>query len=167
MVKLTDVFPSRYLQAADLQGREVRVTIDRIGMEEMNDGKDKPVLSFKGKEKTLVLNKVNASTIADMYGDELDEWIGKGILLYPTRVDFQGKRVDAIRVKFVQPPPRSAGRGAPPQQDRQQHPSAEQQQRPGMQEFARGPSGPKYDERNPPPADHYPANAEFDDEIPF
>jgi hypothetical protein len=30
--------------------------------------------------------------------DETDDWAGHQIILYPTKVDFSGRRVDAIRV---------------------------------------------------------------------
>ena len=99
-MKSTDVFPSEYLRAADLKGRDVTVTMD--SMETKDIGSDhKPVLYFKNAEKGLVMNKTNWNMIAEIYGDESDDWMGKKITLYPTRVDFQGKRVDAIRVKAV------------------------------------------------------------------
>ena len=57
-------------------------------------------LSFVGKEKGLAVNKTNANIIAQNVGsDDLDDWIGREIILYPTRVDFGGQMVDAIRVK--------------------------------------------------------------------
>ena len=59
----------------------------------------KPTLYFRGKQKGLPLNKTNSATIADVLGDETDGWVGEPIVLYPTKVDYQGKRVDAIRVK--------------------------------------------------------------------
>lgn len=102
-MKMSDAFPSKYLKCSDLQGRTVTATISHTEMESVGDD-NKPVLYFKGKEKGLVLNKTNAGVIADMYGDDSDGWQGKGISLRPTRVDFQGKRVDAIRVEFIQPP---------------------------------------------------------------
>jgi hypothetical protein len=59
---------------------------------------------FKGKEKGLVLNKTNGNMIAEVAGDDdTDNWGGASIVLYPTRVDMQGKRVDAIRVDKPEP----------------------------------------------------------------
>ena len=54
---------------------------------------------FEGKSKALVLNKTNANTITDRLGPETDGWVGRGLTLYPTEVDFQGRRVAAIRVR--------------------------------------------------------------------
>jgi hypothetical protein len=103
-MKISEAFPSKFVQAADLNGREVRLTIANLTYEKMQDQTDKLCLHFRGTDKGLILNKTNASTIADMHGDETDLWIGKQITIFPTKTDFQGKRVDAIRVKFIQPP---------------------------------------------------------------
>jgi hypothetical protein len=147
-MKISEAFPSKYVQASDLAGREVKVVIKGVQNEEMRDGSLKPVLYFHGTDKGLVLNKTNGGTIADMFGDDTDGWTNRSITLYPTRVDFQGNRVDAIRVKFIQPPPRPAQ--APP---------------PRNTSFAAPAT--QYDDRDPPPATEYPAHADMNDEIPF
>jgi hypothetical protein len=103
-MKIGAAFPSKYLRAADLDG-EVTVRIRDIKMEDIaGDGVPKPVLFFGGSDKGLVLNKTNANAIIDLVGtDETDQWKGKRIALYATKVDFQGKRVDAIRVCEPEP----------------------------------------------------------------
>lgn len=60
---------------------------------------EKPVLLFKGVEKGLVLNKTNATRIADQHGDETDLWVGKRITLTTESVTAFGKTQWAIRVK--------------------------------------------------------------------
>ncbi len=93
-------FPSKYLKHSDLQGRRLGVTIERVEVEKIGD-KQKPVVYFVGKPKGLVLNVTNARAIAEIAGgdEEMDNWAGVHVLLYPTKVDFQGGRVDAIRVE--------------------------------------------------------------------
>lgn len=98
MVNVNDVYPSNYLKAADLKKREVAVTIDRVVMEDLG-GDHKPVAYFAGKEKGVVLNKTNSTNIASAYGPETDMWIGKSVILYPAWVDFQGKSMEAIRIR--------------------------------------------------------------------
>jgi hypothetical protein len=67
----------------------------------MPDEDDKLVVYFKGAKKGLVLNVTNANMIAEIVGtEEMDEWAGKQIVLYPARVDFKGKRVPAVRVDY-------------------------------------------------------------------
>ena len=68
------------------------------------DGAQKVVLLFSGAKKGLVLNVTNANRIAVNLGsDEIDDWIGKAITIYPTTTEFNGKQVDCIRVKEEMP----------------------------------------------------------------
>lgn len=116
-MRVSEAFPSNYLRAVDLQDRTVRVTIDKITMEDIG-GESKLILYFEGKEKGIVLNKTNANAISFAYGDDTDNWQGGELDIYPTMVDFQGKQVAAIRVKVPprrpQQAPRSAQRPMPP-----------------------------------------------------
>ena len=99
-MRTNEAFPGNFLKAADLQGKRVTVTIAKVVLEDIGD-ETKPVLHFVGKEKGLVLNKTNANMIAEITGtDEMDDWAGAAIVLYPTKVDFQGKRVDATRIDY-------------------------------------------------------------------
>src|SRR5690242_16780983 len=97
-MKINGAFPSDYLKAADLNGKAIRVSIDTVTVEKIGEDQ-KPVLHFIGKDKGLVLNKTNSARIVEAVGsDETDDWSGWSIVLYPCKVDFQGKRVDAIRI---------------------------------------------------------------------
>lgn len=106
-MKISTIFPSKYVAAEDLQGRDVTLTIARVALEEMqshdNQKTHKPVAYFEKATKGLVLNRTNATIIADLYGDETDMWTGKRIIIYPTRVKAFGKTVDAIRVRDLVP----------------------------------------------------------------
>lgn len=97
-MKMSETFPSKYLKASDLQNREVRLTMANVQVEKLGDD-DKPVLYFKGKEKGLVLNKTNANTISDAYGDESEEWYDQPLILFSVMTDFQGKVGPAIRCR--------------------------------------------------------------------
>lgn len=95
---------NQYIKASDLpQGKEVPVRISRIQEGEFEDEKrgkiHKLIVFFEGKEKGLVLNKTNATTIAAAYGPESDTWVGKNIFLYSTKVSFGDNMVDAVRVR--------------------------------------------------------------------
>jgi len=97
-MELNSVFSGDSLKAADLQGREIPVVISDVSMKKFDNG-NKLILTFEGKKKTLVCNKTNANRIAHFYGTNTDGWVGKEVILYPDLVDFQGKSVEAIRVK--------------------------------------------------------------------
>ena len=102
-MKKDEVFPSKYLKAADLGGKPLVVTIDRAVLETLKspEGKsqEKTVVSFRGLKKTLPLNLTNWNSIADICGDDTDDWPGHQIELYPTTTEMGGKAVDCIRVR--------------------------------------------------------------------
>jgi len=98
-MKMSEEFPSKYLKAADLNGREVRVTMSNVEREKIGDD-TKPVVYFKGKEKGVVLNKTNANTIVDAYGDDSEDWYDQPLILFSVMVDFQGKVQPAIRCRI-------------------------------------------------------------------
>lgn len=95
---IDEAFPSKYLKASDLQGRNVTVKMGRAEVEKIGEDK-KLILYFQGKEKGMVLNKTNANNIASIYGGDTDDWYGKEITLFEAMVDFQGKTVPALRVR--------------------------------------------------------------------
>jgi len=100
---IDELYPSKFLRAADLNGKPLRVTIVGLKREDIG-GEQKVVLSFTN-EKSLILNKTNARQIAKTLGDETRGWGGKDIILVPTQVDFRGDMVDAIRVRAAAPRP--------------------------------------------------------------
>jgi hypothetical protein len=102
-MNLNEMFPSRFLKAADLQGRRMRLRVSHVACEllEGSSGKEqKAVLHFAGKDKALVLNKTNALEIGGAYGQETDDWRGREVVLFPTRTQFGAKMVDCIRVEI-------------------------------------------------------------------
>ena len=124
-MKVSQAFPSKYLKAADLEGRSVIVIMAQVETETIGDD-DRPVLYFKGKNKGVVLNKTNAGKISDAYGDDTDDWFGKPIELYPTEVDFQGKSVEAIRCRV----PKGGKAAAPAQPSARELPAQQERENP-------------------------------------
>ena len=110
-------FPSKFLRASDLQGKSAKVVIARYGFEEVGDEK-KLILYFEGKQKGLVTNKTNATTIAHAYGMEMDDWIGAEIELFMALVDFQGRQTEAIRLRIPPRRPQAAAAMAPNARER-------------------------------------------------
>lgn len=103
MPNINDAFPSNYLKASDLQGREVVVTITKVVFEAVGREKEmKAVIYFEGKQKGVVLNKTNAKKIIEISGSAItEEWAGVQIKIYPTETEFGGETVDCIRIKPV------------------------------------------------------------------
>lgn len=98
-MRIDAAFPSTYLKAADLNERDITVTINDVKQEEVGDD-SRPVVYFRGAKKGLVLNKTNATTIAEAYGNDTDDWFGKPVTLYEAEAEYQGKRMPAIRVRI-------------------------------------------------------------------
>lgn len=107
MADINKVYASKHLNAFDLNGETHVVTITREEMVKFPDDEDeKPIIYFEGWEKGLVVNKTNAKTIAGLYGQHTEGWVGKQVELYSTIVDFRGQPTPAIRVRS----PRKAAR---------------------------------------------------------
>ena len=87
------------MKAEDLKKKAIKVIISDAKIEKVG-ADDRIVLSFKDKEKKLVLNKTNADVIADVYGDEELAWVDHEIILYPTVCEYQGQTVPCIRVRI-------------------------------------------------------------------
>lgn len=107
MVNVNAAFPSKYIAAADLKNRRIVLTIDRVVVEVLGDHDRKPVIYFQGGGKGMVLNKINAQTIAMLHGEETDNWSGLQIELFTQMVNNpQGQMVPGIRCVAI--PPRGA-----------------------------------------------------------
>lgn len=115
MSNINDVFGGTYLKAGDLivngKRRRVAVTIDDVKVREFDDGSKKLEISFVGKDKRLICNKTNATAIAEIHGEDYGVWAGKSITLFAGKTEFQGSRVDCIRVLHEDeaPPPPAMG----------------------------------------------------------
>jgi hypothetical protein len=101
------MFPSKYLEAADLRGKEHVVEIESIEQDELvgENGEtiEKWLFKYRGHKKLHVMNVTNGRSIAVMYGDDPHGWIDKAITIYPTKDRYGRKQVDCIRVKETIP----------------------------------------------------------------
>ena len=116
------VFPTQYVKAADLKGRDVTVVIAAVNYENlvMVGGKRdrKPSISMttvsgKPLDKRWIIGKTVAKQIATTLGEKsVERWAGKKITMYPTTCKGQrGEEVECIRVRVrtaqtqEEPPP--------------------------------------------------------------
>src|SRR5262249_51566943 len=99
LMHIDQLYPSRFLRCADLNGQPMRVVIKGLSREDVS-GEQKVVLSFTNSAKGLILNKTNGRAIAKALGcDDTKDWRGKSITLVPAVTDFKGDTVDCIRVR--------------------------------------------------------------------
>lgn len=104
--------PSKYLAAEELRGpdgkpRDFTLTIKSVALEELTreteESESVPIIRFVETEKAMCLNRTNAETIADLHGTEADNWAGKRITIYPTKVKAFGTMTPCIRVRDTLP----------------------------------------------------------------
>lgn len=105
------LYPSPYLKAADLAGRECTVTISHLEWDDIPQaGKSetvrKPVVFLIGADGKMLKKKLAAGpTVARQIGDALGErdtgkWSGKRITIYGTTTKGKaGKTVECVRVR--------------------------------------------------------------------
>jgi len=102
-MKRYEVFPSKYLKAADLGGKPAIVKISAVSYETLKspEGKEqnKTVLAFAGTKKLLPLNMTNWDAVANVAGDDTDQWPNKKIELYPTTTQMGSKIVECVRIR--------------------------------------------------------------------
>lgn len=108
-MRLSEVFPSRYLNKEDLdQTEDTVVTVSNSGHEEVGqERKRKFVIYFKEIKKGLICNKVNLDRMLSAHEvTDTDELDGKPVALYVDHeVTFQGKTIGGIRVRAQAPIP--------------------------------------------------------------
>lgn len=104
---ISTAFPSKFLKAADLQGKTYKLLIKGVEMEDIG-GDHQPVLYFMKTDKGVVLNKTNTNAIASVYGYETNVWTGKEVEIFPATTMFKGQTVPCIRIRVV-PPAAAAG----------------------------------------------------------
>ncbi len=86
-MKASEFYQSPFLRGTDIS-KPVRAQIERYEVGEFTDQKTgqeqkRIILRFTGKQKALVLNKSQARTLITAYGDEMDGWPGKSVILSP------------------------------------------------------------------------------------
>jgi hypothetical protein len=80
-MKVSDVFQSPTIGAADLGDKEFTLVIAEIDTKTFDDGSTKIVLSFQNAKKKMIVNRTNAKRIALLHGDETLNWVGKEIVI--------------------------------------------------------------------------------------
>jgi len=83
----------------------VKVQSVSLKTREVPKGKRKLVITFAKARKKFVCNTTNAETLEDLYGGDVDQWVGKLVTLYQTDVRSpKGKgMVKGIRVRPRRP----------------------------------------------------------------
>jgi hypothetical protein len=99
MVKRSEAFPSRWMSAADLNGKPDVATIKVVAQETIQ-GSQKLVVYVTSKYKPLILNKTNFDSIAAIANSgETNDWPKTKIEYYPSTVPYNGEIRDCVRIR--------------------------------------------------------------------
>ena len=98
-MNVNDIYPSKYLKAADLGNARITVQVGGLSMESVGENEpDKPVLHFHGKDKGMVLNKTNLTLCAAVWGPETTTWAGMWLEVFTEPKMYKGEMVQGLSV---------------------------------------------------------------------
>lgn len=104
MSDISDLLGGQYLSAENVP-QPLLVTIsgaERVTME----GQPRLVVKFAEMPKGLLANKTNLSTVAQLFGADTSQWVGRQVVLQSEPVQYQGRVTKGLRVKPYQAPVR-------------------------------------------------------------
>ena len=98
---VSELYPSRWVKAADLNGKAVTVKVTDVMVEPVHtpggETKTAAVLTFEGKQKRLILNKTQCRAMVAITGSEkFGDWVGAIVQLAPAKAP-NGKATIAIQ----------------------------------------------------------------------
>src|SRR3990167_2521196 len=98
-------FNYNYIGAYTLPvGNDMILTIKEMKQEEVAQMNGKKETCFTAhfaeeKVKPMILNKTNCKIIEKLYGSFIEDWVGKKIQIYATKVSAFGSETDALRIR--------------------------------------------------------------------
>lgn len=86
-----------YIKALDMKDNEtMELKIKSVDVKDFKGSKKIVVTAENGK--SVVINKTNSTRIAEMFGTETDNWVGKTFKIMKSWTTFSGQEVPCIRV---------------------------------------------------------------------
>jgi len=103
-MKVDEMFPRKYANGGDLNGKAVVVVLDKVQSEQMRTTGTAPELKYvlyvQGTKKGIVLCRTLAQQIAAATGEpDADKWAGKRVTLYPEPMTVAGVPRIAVRAR--------------------------------------------------------------------
>lgn len=97
-----------YLGAWDVpEGEDLILTIDHAAKDEVKNergSENKLTIHFVEDYKPMILNATNSKAISEAYGSsKVEDWAGKRIAIYTTKVTAFGGTTDALRIRTYPP----------------------------------------------------------------
>jgi hypothetical protein len=103
MVKWNQFYTGKFLSAEKLGKQRLRGKIVSVEPITTNEGKPdertQVGIHIDTSDFTILLNKGNASSLADAFGEDIERWNGKKVSIYTIDTQFNGKRVKGLKVE--------------------------------------------------------------------
>ena len=93
-----EMYRSNYMKSDSLNGQAFCFTITECSAEKVGEGEKRLVLAFLEASSLMILDRTNTNMLAELYGPETSEWIGKVIKLAPSTTLFLGQVVKYVRI---------------------------------------------------------------------
>jgi hypothetical protein len=116
MPSLNEMFPSRYLNASDVEDGDITLTIKGVRQEMVGSGanaSNKWVVLFRETEKRLIVSKTHGQAISKQLGGDSDFWTGQALTFGLAETNFGGDTVPCIRVRGKAPAPKKVAPARP------------------------------------------------------
>ncbi len=92
-----EMYRSDYMRSDSFNGQAFCFTITDCSAEKA-EGDERLVLAFFEVSSLMILDRTNTNMLAELYGPETSEWIGKVIKLAPSTTLFLGQVVKYVRI---------------------------------------------------------------------
>ena len=82
-----EMYPNRFLKAAELKGKQVTLKIASVNIEELVGDKGpqiKGIIGFEKTAKQFAINRTNGICLKELFGRKVQEWVGKRVTLFPS-----------------------------------------------------------------------------------
>ena len=97
-MNVLEMYRSNYMKSDSLNGQAFCFTITDCSTEKVGEGEKRLVLAFLEVSSLMILDRTNTNMLAELYGPETSEWIGKVIKLAPSTTLFLGQVVKYVRI---------------------------------------------------------------------
>ena len=97
-MNVLEMYRSNYMKSDSLNGQAFCFTITDCSAEKVGEGEKRLVLAFLEVSSLMILDRTNTNMLAELYGQETSEWIGKVIKLAPSTTLFLGQVVKYVRI---------------------------------------------------------------------
>jgi hypothetical protein len=122
-MKVSDMFPRKFVSGDDLDGKAYTVTIEEVRQEKLRmagsaQEEQKHVLYLLGTRKGIILSRTLAEQIAEITGQaDTKDWPGCKMIIVPVPMTVAGKKRVAIRARTLTPGVSDAAELKPDEQE--------------------------------------------------